>query len=152
MDALDFVVRSAGPQRLTESLNRLRAARGTNGNRPPQAAANRLTPLLWLEAQGSRVQVHTATGSRQMSGPFSEMVEKLAAAGVIRIHRSYAVRVAAISELRRLGKGYSVIVDGQELPVARRCEEALKAKLGGTAECRAATRGRSGRRATRRSH
>jgi DNA-binding LytR/AlgR family response regulator len=78
-----------------------------------------LSDARWVQAERDFVRVHTATGSRLLNMPLSHFVTGCANAGIIRIHRSYAVQIAAVSEIRRTSNRYTVVVDGQALPVSR---------------------------------
>lgn len=150
VEAADFVVASADPARFAEALRRL--VRRVNEARPGAAPAltnvdvhdraDRRTPgdrrrtgdlppsaVRWAEASGDFVRIHTSTSSLLVAGPLTSLVEEWSAAGIARTHRSYAVQLAAVTELRRLAKGYAVVVDGRELPVSRRAAQLIKDRL-----------------------
>jgi two-component system response regulator LytT len=88
----------------------------------------------WVEAQRGYTRLHTAAGSCLVSVPMGAFLAAQAGGGFVRIHRSYAVQVAAVSELRRVGGGYAVVVDGQVLPVSRRAAVAVAGRLRGGAK------------------
>lgn len=152
--AVDFVCRTAGSERLAESLRRLDRFRTTRAAAapPPVALAAGVagvagvvgpvavdvldgdrdrvgSAVRWLESDGNYVRVHTGAKSELLRGPLAARVADWEQAGVVRIHRSYAVRLGAVSEFRRFGDGYTVVVDGRELPVARRAVRLLKERL-----------------------
>lgn len=158
--AVDFVLRSAGPARFSQSLWRLvqlsgreqasatrgRVLAGRPGAAPggPTGTGPRslvavdvlakssdlpLSHVRWMEAQGDYVRLHTAEGSHLVNGPLATLVATGVGDGFIQTHRSFAVRLAAVSELRRTGKAYTVAVDGRELPVSRRYAHQVKDRL-----------------------
>lgn len=158
--ATDFVLRTASGDRLAESLRRLprrhpptmpSLAGAADGPIAPSVGRPfRPTPpgvvdvvaldlnipppaVRWMESNGNYVRVYTSKESWLIRGPLGALVEKWADAGVVRIHKSYAVRVGAVSEIRRFGGGYTVVVSGRELPVARRLARGVRERLLGKA-------------------
>jgi DNA-binding LytR/AlgR family response regulator len=150
--AVDFVLRTAEPARFAESLLRLARLTGRDEDaarrrgRPAAPAGavpkslvavdvlNRssglpLSEVRWMEARGDYVRLHTAAESHLVNGPLATLVASGAADGFIQTHRSYAVQLNAVSELRRTGKMYTVAVDGRELPVSRRYAHQVKDRL-----------------------
>jgi len=150
--AVDFVLNSAGAARFAESLWRLArmsrrdqdTARGrarpgvTPGTAPKllvavdvmgKSDALPLSAVRWMEARGDYVRLHTASGSHLVNGPLATLVAGSATEGFVQTHRSYAVHLNAVSELRRSGKTYTVAVDGRELPVSRRHAHRVKDRL-----------------------
>jgi DNA-binding LytR/AlgR family response regulator len=149
--AVDYMVRPLGAGRLAESLTRVarhcrdRGAETAGEQRPGRrrvadvavvGGGHHRQPLpqpgsavRWIEAQRDYVRMHTATGSKLVNIAMSTLETAWAEAGVVRIHRSYAVQLAAVSELRRTGKSYSVVVDGRELPVSRRYAHQVRQQL-----------------------
>jgi DNA-binding LytR/AlgR family response regulator len=132
--AVDFVSPAAGADRLARSLRRVPAA-GRRGGGPPArwlvgpvaavAAAEgceaAMAEVRWLEAVGGDcLRVHAAGRSWLVNGSLGAVVSAWSGQGVVQIHRSYAVRLAAVAEARRSGRGFAVGVDGRELPVSRR--------------------------------
>jgi DNA-binding LytR/AlgR family response regulator len=133
--------------RLTESLRRVasgrllpshpatvgRRDRGDDPTIPVElAGVTRLLPrsaVRWVEAQGDYARLHTAEGSHLVRVSLATLAERWADAGFVRIHRSYLVQLHLITELRLTGGAYVVIVDGRELPVARRHTRELKDRL-----------------------
>jgi DNA-binding LytR/AlgR family response regulator len=151
--AVDYLVRPVGAERLGESLRRVGLRRGikVGGSGGWEAGVEsrvRLAPVevvgrvgevepssvRWAQVRRDYVQVHTEQGSELLAVSLGYLVEAWAPAGVLRIHRSYAVRAAAVTELRRAGGSYSVVVEGRELPVSRRLVGAVRDRLLGGAQ------------------
>lgn len=126
--ALDYLVTPVLPARIAQSLERARSrflARRSRIARDPGRAepATALPPLVsrpdaspdlrpsevsWISAERDYVRVPTVAGSHLVNLPLGLLVNSWADAGIIRIHRSYAVRADAVSEMRRGARGYSV--------------------------------------------
>lgn len=159
--AVDFLPRSYSHPRLQEALDRMRAyvrcrqqrdlaermralldeyAEAAGGG----AARRLLKPgdrthvaapgdVLWIRAEGNYARLHRASGDsvlvrgtletavRELKGPF------------VRIHRSVAVRLTAIREVRRqTGGGCAVVlVEGSTLRVGRSYRAELEKRLDG---------------------
>jgi DNA-binding LytR/AlgR family response regulator len=135
--AIDFVSPAVGADRLARSLSRALAAGRRAGGPPVRwgvgpvaasaghggagASAGFGDEVRWLEAVGGdHVRVHAAGGLSLVRGPLGALVSAWSGQGVVQIHRSFAVRLAAVAEARRCGRGLQVVVDGRELPVSRR--------------------------------
>jgi DNA-binding LytR/AlgR family response regulator len=143
----DYVRKPVQAERLAESLRRVASGRlvaahpAVLGHREREddptipvelAGVTRLLPrsaVRWVEAQGDYARLHTAEGSHLVRVPLATLAERWADAGFVRIHRSYLVQLRLITELRLTGGGYVVIVEGRELPVARRHTRDLKDRL-----------------------
>lgn len=81
----------------------------------------------WIEAQGSYVRLHTATGSHLLREALGEIAERLEDAGFARIHRSTVVNLARVTQVRPLSHGEALVVldSGLELKVSRTFRDAL---------------------------
>lgn len=142
----DYVRKPVQADRIGESLRRVLANRLVPS--PSGAAARereddptipvelggttRMMPrsaVRWVEAQGDYARLHTSSGSHLVRIPLATLAQQWADAGFARIHRSYLVALHLITELRLTNNGYVVVVDGQELPVARRHTRELKDRL-----------------------
>ena len=89
-----------------------------------------LADVRFVEAQGDYARLHTATGSHLVRIPMRALEERWAAAGFVRVHRSYLVATAHIGELRvEPGGSHVVVVGGTALPVSRRHSRELKDRL-----------------------
>ena len=75
----------------------------------------------WVQAQGDYSRLHTGDGVGHLVRiPISELEQRWADAGFVRVHRSYLAAIAAISEARLSGGDPSVSVGAVVLPVSRR--------------------------------
>lgn len=77
--------------------------------------------VLYLEAAGSYVALHTETGEHLVREALSDLEKKLAPRLFIRTHRSFIVNVEAIQEIQRHFHGESVIIlrNGARVRVSR---------------------------------
>jgi DNA-binding LytR/AlgR family response regulator len=143
----DYVRKPVQPERIGESLRRVLANRLVPGHPAAVGPAGREDDLTipvelagttrmlprsavrWVEAQGDYARLHTSDGSHLVRVPLATLAERWADAGFVRIHRSYLVALHLIGELRVTNSGYVVVIDGRELPVARRHTRELKDRL-----------------------
>lgn len=84
----------------------------------------------WVQAQGDYSRLHTddATGYL-VRIPISELEQRWADAGFVRVHRSYLVSAAGVTQLRLSGSEPSVSVGAVALPVSRRLMPAVREAL-----------------------
>lgn len=156
--ALDYIMKPANAERVDRALrnvSRLKAEPDADADdettdritepAPPGgddevipvelAGTTKLVPrraVRWVEAQGDYARLYTADGSHLVRIPLSQLEERWADAGFIRIHRSFLVALRLVTELRMSSSGYSVMVGGgeqKELPVSRRHTRELKDRL-----------------------
>ena len=143
----DYVRKPVQAERIGESLRRVLANRlvpshpaGLGAREREEdptipvelAGTTRMMPrsaVRWVEAQGDYARLHTSSGSHLVRIPLATLAEQWADAGFARIHRSYLVALHLITELRLTSNGYVVVLDGKELPVARRHTRELKDRL-----------------------
>ncbi|GAB1688506.1 LytR/AlgR family response regulator transcription factor [Krasilnikovia sp. M28-CT-15] len=139
----DYVRKPVRAERLAESLRRVAGRRATpvapaaaqvdEPSIPVElAGTTRMLPrsaVRWVEAQGDYARLHTADASHLVRVPLATLAERWAAAGFVRIHRSYLVQLRLVTELRLTQSGYVVSVDSVELPVSRRHTRELKDRL-----------------------
>jgi DNA-binding LytR/AlgR family response regulator len=142
--AVDYLVRPVNAPRLVESLQRIpitrqRAAALAPVPTPVEKAAARpaadetvlaslggattriaRSSVRWMEADHGYTRLHTGSGSHAVAASLVNLSTAWADDGIIQIHRTYAVRMSAVSELRKVGGQLAVVVDGRELPVSRR--------------------------------
>ncbi len=84
----------------------------------------------YVAASGDYVRLHLASGSVLLRASISSLQEKWISEGFIRIHRSYLVGIAHITEVRiEPTRGYVVVVGGALLPVSRRLGRSLRERL-----------------------
>ncbi|MDQ0644036.1 LytR/AlgR family response regulator transcription factor [Microbacterium murale] len=84
----------------------------------------------WVHAQGDYSRLHTNDDVGHLVRiPISELEQRWADAGFVRVHRSYLAAVASIDEARLSGSEPSVSVGAVELPVSRRLLPAVREAL-----------------------
>lgn len=84
----------------------------------------------WVQAQGDYSRLHTSDDVGHLVRiPISELEQRWAEAGFVRVHRSYLAAVSAIDEARLSGSEPSVSVGAVELPVSRRLLPAVREAL-----------------------
>ena len=151
--ALDYLLKPYDDDRFFAALGRVRAARsGTLDSRFAallDAVASRPTPPVvvrdgrsltvvrpdeidWIEAAGDYVRVHVGAASYLHREPLGRLVERLAPSGVVRVHRSAAVRLDRVRTLETGRDGGLAVVlrDGVRVPVSRRYGTNLADRLG----------------------
>ncbi|GAB2918781.1 LytTR family DNA-binding domain-containing protein [Rhodococcus aerolatus] len=146
LGAVDYLLKPLRPERLAESLDRLVARRAP---RPAPAEEDEVIPVelagttrlvprsrvRWVEAHGDYARLHTAGETHLVRVPLSQLEERWATAGFVRIHRSYLVPLRLVTELRSVGSGYALRLGAPgepgsvELPVSRRHSRSLREKL-----------------------
>ena len=156
--AVDYLLKPVRADRLSEAVGRLVAAADIPSAEPPAetptepptddaagdetvavelGGVTRFVPLAevrYVEAHGDYARLHTAQGSHLVRVPMATLEERWAGAGFVRVHRSYLVSTAHLTELRvepggthsvRLGAGAGAV----SLPVSRRHTRELKDRL-----------------------
>ena len=93
-----------------------------------------ISDVRFVEAQGDYARLHTLTGSHLVRIPMTVLEQRWAPRGFVRVHRSFLVSSAHITELRvEPGGGHAVRVgsgaDAATLPVSRRHTRELKDRL-----------------------
>lgn len=90
----------------------------------------RRSDVRWVQAQGDYSRLHTDDGTGHLVRvPISELEQRWADAGFLRVHRSYLVSAAAVTEVRLSGSEPSVSVGDIVLPVSRRLLPAVRETL-----------------------
>ena len=133
--ALDYLLKPFGEERVRKALARARTFLAGAGKLTRQ---NQLTGLLataenqhancllvkegdrvlllrpqeidWVESDGDYVRLHAGAESHFIRSTMTQMEERLAGKGFVRIHRSRLVNVDRIRELRPLLQGESIVV------------------------------------------
>lgn len=101
------------------------------------AGTTKLVPrssVRWVEAQGDYARLFTDDGNSHLVRiPLTQLEERWAKAGFVRIHRSFLVALSLITELRMGQGGYQVVIGNGDklLPVSRRHTRELKDRLTG---------------------
>jgi DNA-binding LytR/AlgR family response regulator len=143
LGAVDYLSKPPPPDRLAESLRRVRAVR----HAPAEPAVPvddeaipvelggttrlvRRSAVRWARAQGDYVRLYTADGSHLIRARLAALADSWRGAGMVRIHRSYLVQLRFVTDVRETDTGQlTVVVEGRELPVSRRLAATLRTKL-----------------------
>lgn len=142
LNVVDYVLKPVRDERLAEAVRRVvrRVVRRMEGREPGTGSddesivvelggVSRLVPrseVLYVEAQGDYARLHTPSGSHLLRVPLSTLAEQWREAGFVRIHRSFLVALAHITEWRNEGGRYTLLVGGTELAVSRRHTRGLR--------------------------
>lgn len=139
--AVDYVLKPVRADRLAEALDRLGPP--TEQEPPGDTIAvelggvTRFIPLSdvrFVEASGDYARLHTEESSHLVRVAMSTLEGRWAAAGFVRVHRSFLVATSHITELRvEPGGGHAVRVgtgsSAATIPVSRRHTRELKDRL-----------------------
>jgi DNA-binding LytR/AlgR family response regulator len=143
--AVDYLRKPVSRQRLDEAIERA-------GRRAPAAEPAHLedetlavdvlrgggtrllarSSVLYLQAHGDYVRVASTEGRYLVRARLSDLEERWAAHGFVRVHRGFVVNLRRAVEVRPRLNGTAVLVmaDGDEVPIARRQVGELRRKLG----------------------
>jgi DNA-binding LytR/AlgR family response regulator len=148
--AVDYVLKPIRPQRLTEAIRRLVAAVTAATAAKAPAVAERagaaedeaipvdlagvtrfvaLRDVRYVESHGDYARLHTESGTHLVRVPMATLEERWADAGFVRIHRSYLVSLAHVTEVRLAAEQGSVLLGDVELAVSRRHIRGLREVL-----------------------
>lgn len=136
--AVDFILKPIRRERLGRAVDRILAGREAPGG--PEGVPDERIPVKvgdvmrvvhrshvrWVQSHGDYARLHTETDSHLIRESISELEERWAAAGFIRVHRSFLVDRNAIATARLSGAHPAVIVAGEEIPVSRRSVGAVR--------------------------
>lgn len=137
LDVADYLLKPVSPERFFRAIGKVR---GLLQSRTPLAAADeehlfirdsavlrrlRLDDVLYAEAQGDYVKVHTRQKSYSIHARFKTVEDRLPPTRFVRIHRSFMVALDKIDSLQDGG----AFIDGQFLPVADRYRKALTTRI-----------------------
>ena len=149
LKAVDYVLKPARPERLGEAVRRL-VARVNAANAPatpapaaPAAPDDETIPVelggvtrfisrsevRYVESHGDYARLHTADATHLVRVPMATLEERWRDAGFIRIHRSYLVSLAHVTEVRLATGRSSVVLGTEELTVSRRHTRDLREVL-----------------------
>jgi DNA-binding LytR/AlgR family response regulator len=143
--AVDYLVKPVSRRRLDEAIERV-ARRATAAEPSPaedetlavdalRGGGTRLLPrssVLYLQAHGDYVRVASTEGRFLLRARLSDLEDRWAAHGFVRVHRGFVVNLRRAVEVRPRLNGTAVLVmaDGGEVPIARRQVGELRRKLG----------------------
>jgi DNA-binding LytR/AlgR family response regulator len=143
--AVDYLVKPVSRRRLDEAIERAarRAAPDEHAADDDETLAvdalrgggTRLLPrstVLYLQAHGDYVRVASSEGRFLVRARLSDLEERWAGHGFVRVHRGFVVNLRRSVEVRPRLNGTAVLVmsDGAEVPIARRQVGELRRKLG----------------------
>jgi DNA-binding LytR/AlgR family response regulator len=143
--ALDYLVKPVSRKRLDEAIERVaRRAAPAEPVAPEddtlavdalRGGGTRLlqrSSVLYLQAHGDYVRVASTEGRFLLRARLSDLEERWAAHGFVRVHRGFVVNLRRAVEVRPRLNGTAVLVmaDGAEVPIARRQVGDLRRKLG----------------------
>jgi two-component system LytT family response regulator len=129
--ASDFLLKPFALRRLAEALARLRGRPAG----PPgmlvrdgrRLAVIRADQIDWIEAADNYIRIHRAGDEYLVRETLAAIARRLDGAGVVRVHRSFAVNLARIVELRALGHGeLEIVLDCEAVvPLGRTYRDSL---------------------------
>ncbi|HEY2831110.1 MAG TPA: LytTR family DNA-binding domain-containing protein [Sporichthyaceae bacterium] len=148
LNAVDYVLKPIHPRRLAEAIRRLvsvtsAAPAAQLVPEVPHVADETTIPVelagvtrfialrdvRYVESHGDYARLHTESATHLLRVPMGTLEERWAHAGFIRIHRSYLVSLAHITEVRLSAEQGSVMLGTVELAVSRRHTRALRELL-----------------------
>jgi DNA-binding LytR/AlgR family response regulator len=137
--AADYLLKPVRADRLRRAVDRVLELGGTAASPDDEVLSVTVgssvrfvhrSDVRWVQAQGDYSRLHTADGVGHLVRiPISELEQRWADAGFVRVHRSYLAAVAAIDEARLSGSDPSVAVGSVVLPVSRRLLPAVREAL-----------------------
>lgn len=145
--AVDFLLKPVRAERLAAAIGRVVGVRqAATVDRVADetiavelAGSTRLiarSTICWAEAQGDYARLFLEDGSSHLlRSPLSLLHERWQAAGFVRVHRSFLVDLARVTELRTVAGGHRIRLSGRvepaDIPVSRRHLKELKDQLFG---------------------
>ncbi len=144
--AVDYVLKPVRVERLRRAVDRAVELHHGVGGAPLDAPVDDVLPVTvgtavrfirradvrWVHAQGDYSRLHTGDGPGHLVRiPISELDQRWADAGFLRVHRSYLVQAAAVREVRLSGAEPTVTIGDVSLPVSRRLLPAVREALVG---------------------
>ncbi|WP_460723064.1 LytR/AlgR family response regulator transcription factor [Microbacterium aureliae] len=145
--AVDYLLKPVRLERLHRALDRVTAAATASDparEGPRETATDdetvavtvgstirliRRADVRWVRAEGDYCRLHTADTSHLVRIPISDLEQRWADAGFVRVHRSHLVRASAVTELRLAGPDPRVILGDVEVAVSRRLVAAVRQAL-----------------------
>ncbi|MFC7344789.1 LytR/AlgR family response regulator transcription factor [Saccharopolyspora griseoalba] len=145
--AVDYLLKPVRAERLSAALDRVARLLATEDipePAPPQPDAMvalpvetagrtryvRRSEVLFAEAHGDYVRLHTRSGVHVVRMPISRLEEYWEGAGFVRVHRSFLLSLAAVRELRSDSAGaLNARTEAGDVPVSRRHARDLRERL-----------------------
>ena len=136
VEAVDYVLKPVRVERLRRALDRaIDAGPAPSADEAIPVTVGGVTRMVrradvrWVQAQGDYSRLYTAASDHLVRVPLSELAERWAEVGFVRVHRSTLVHRDAIVEVRLSGSAPSVILAEIELPVSRRLVPSVRDAL-----------------------
>lgn len=139
LDVTDYLLKPLRQVRLGRAISRIEAAVAPGTSRSEDEAITvtrgstirriRRSEVRYVQAQGDYARLHTDDDSFLLRIPITDLGEQWAAAGFLRVHRSFLVNLESITSLR-VGANPVVMLGSVELPVSRRLLPALRDAFG----------------------
>ncbi|NJR43987.1 response regulator transcription factor [bacterium] len=138
--ALDYLLKPFQPEHLDESLRRVRAktlppVRYAEKLALPMGRRTEIVPVEeidYLRAHANYVAVHVGPREFVLRSTMADMQAQLDPQSFLRVHRSFIVRTAAITQLRAIDSGrYRIgLGTGQHIQSGRSARQLIRAQLG----------------------
>lgn len=135
LEAVDYVLKPVRAERLYRALGRSLASGNDPADETIPVTVGSTTRLVrraevrWVQANGDYSRLYTPTCDHLVRVPLSELADRWADAGFVRVHRSYLVHRDAVTEVRLAGSAPTVVLADIELPVSRRLVSAVRDAL-----------------------
>lgn len=137
LQPLDYLMKPVSRARVEQALERVRSASASSEIIPVEhqrGGATRLlerSSVLYVQAEGDYVRIVADSGRFLMRTPLSDIEQRWGPHGFVRVHRSYVANLRRAVEIRpQLGGAVTIVmVDGSEVPVARRQVADLRRRL-----------------------
>jgi len=136
LEAVDYVLKPVRVERLQRALGRAIDVGATPAaDEAVPVTVGGVTRMIrradvrWVQAQGDYSRLYTTASDHLVRVPLSELAERWADAGFVRVHRSTLVHRDAIVEVRLSGSAPTVVLGEIELPVSRRLVPAVRDAL-----------------------
>ena len=137
--AADYLLKPFTASRFAKALNRARERLGTTPRerlsiRQTDGRTISIVPaeIVWIESQGNNLTVHLRSAKLKLRATMASFLERVAAFGFTRIHRSYAVNAALVRELEPWTHGEFVLTmdDGTRLNSSRTFRDNVRGLIG----------------------
>ncbi len=135
LEAVDYVLKPVRAERLYRALGRALASGADPVDETIPVTVGSTTRLVrradirWVQANGDYSRLYTPTCDHLVRVPLSDLADRWADAGFVRVHRSYLVHRDAVTEVRLAGSAPTVVLAEIELPVSRRLIPAVRDAL-----------------------
>jgi DNA-binding LytR/AlgR family response regulator len=140
---LDYLMKPVSRARVEQALGRVGGQRATNPGETDdeiipvehqRGGATRLldrSTVLYVQAEGDYVRMYADSGRFLVRTALSDIEQRWGRHGFVRVHRSYVANLKRAVEIRpKLGGAVTIVmVDGSEVPVARRQVADLRRRL-----------------------